>query len=267
MFCSRRSTRKTWWLNSRNMSPLWVISWMRTWRTMTSRTLVGPFDRRDASHGDNPPGASRILERTIRSWPSPQAREWTRRMVEALCIDPSILAMVALGSAVRPVGAAQDIDLLVVYRGAPPHFGSLPLDVDLRAYAADGLVDKIAAGQDLLGWALHYGVLICEQEGYWSQLSNVWTDRIPLPSAEQADERAARAKRLTNELRGVGDIEAAAEQYVSYLTHDARARLIRAGVYPASRPELPCQLRSIGEGAAAAVFDAALAERTRNLVV
>jgi hypothetical protein len=45
----------------------------------------------------------------------------------------------------------------------------------------------------------------------------------------------------------MGDLDAAHEQALSYFTHIARAELIDRGVYPASRPELPKQLRSIGD--------------------
>ena len=48
------------------------------------------------------------------------------------------------------------------------------------------------------------------------------------------------------ELVALGDEEAAAEQKTTYLTHLARAALSREGVYPASRPELPDQLASVG---------------------
>jgi hypothetical protein len=43
-----------------------------------------------------------------------------------------------------------------------------------------------------------------------------------------------------------GDADASQEQAVSYLTHLARAELLDRGIYPASRPELPSQLRAIG---------------------
>jgi hypothetical protein len=211
--------------------------------------------------GSQGPKVGDRLEQIIRHWPSAHAREWAFRVAADLCADPSILAFVALGSAVRPVEAAQDLDFLVVFRDSQPKLGPIPLDVDLRAYSADLVNDKIEAGHDLLGWALHFGVPICEQSSYWTDLSNDWKGRIPLPSAEKANERAARARRLVDELRAVGDWEAAAEQLVSCLTHQARARLVRVGVYPASRPELPAQLRDIGEHSLATELASALNDR------
>jgi hypothetical protein len=43
----------------------------------------------------------------------------------------------------------------------------------------------------------------------------------------------------------MGDSDAAHEQALSYVTHLAGAEPLRKGIYPASRPELPTQLRAI----------------------
>jgi hypothetical protein len=184
-------------------------------------------------------------------------------MVQATCANPSVFAVVAIGSAVRMVNASDDVDFLLIYESVEPPLGPVPLDVDVLKHAAATVDDKIASGHDILGWATQFGVLLFERDGYWSGLTHRWINRIPLPSADQASERAARARRITEDLRIVGDLESAAEQYISWLTHDARARLIRSGVYPASRPELPGQLRQIGAYAEADELDAALADRLR----
>ena len=65
------------------------------------------------------------------------------------------------------------------------------------------------------------------------------------------------------EMREMGDEEAAAELDVSYQTHCARALLSEAGVYPASRPELSGQLISLGAVEQARRLTAALAARRR----
>lgn len=62
-------------------------------------------------------------------------------------------------------------------------------------------------------------------------------------------------------MREVGDEDAFNELNISYLSHRARAALAAAGIYPASRPELPGQLRELGDTALAARLDAALAKR------
>lgn len=163
-------------------------------------------------------------------------------MVQRACANPAVLAVVAIGSAVRDVNAAQDVDILLVHApGERPMLGPLPLDVDVRAYDAATVEYSIASGHDLLGWAVQFGVPVCEREQYWTALMGQWINRVPLPSPDKAAERASRARKLTEDLRAAGDGEAAAEQYVNWLTQDARARLIRAGC---TRPPVPNSLGS-----------------------
>ena len=64
-----------------------------------------------------------------------------------------------------------------------------------------------------------------------------------------------------DEMRALGDLDAAAELNVAMLTHLARAALSDAGVFPRSRPELVDQLRSIDEGPLADRLADALAHR------
>lgn len=59
----------------------------------------------------------------------------------------------------------------------------------------------------------------------------------------------------------VGDEEACGELEISYRTHLARAALANAGVQPASRPELPSQLRELGETALAVDLERSLSNR------
>ena len=62
-------------------------------------------------------------------------------------------------------------------------------------------------------------------------------------------------------MRDVGDEDAFNELNVSCLSHCARARLAAAGIQPASRPELPGQLRALGETDLATCLEDALAKR------
>ena len=74
-----------------------------------------------------------------------------------------------------------------------------------------------------------------------------WEGRLPFPSAEAADARADRAARAAEGLRAGGDDEAADEVRLAALTQRARARLLRVGIFPLSRPELPDQLVELGD--------------------
>jgi hypothetical protein len=195
----------------------------------------------------------------VRRWPSDDARRGTQRFVEEACADPDVEAVVAIGSAVRPVGRERsDVDFVVIRRGDAPRRPPRHIEVDVRTFPAARVEAQLAAGHDLLGWAVVFGVAVCQKERYWQRLAERWRGRVPLPSAAVAWERADRSARLARELEAMGDRDATAEQVVTTLTHRARAKLIEAKVYPASRPELPGQLRGIGEVALAARLQDAL---------
>jgi predicted nucleotidyltransferase len=190
-----------------------------------------------------PAGLSCVLR-----WPSEAAWHWTVRLVHRAIEDDHIDAVIAIGSSVRLHAAtSSDVDLVVIYHGEKPGFGTPPIDVDVRSFRRDEVDALISDGNDLLGWTVRYGQLVYERDNFWSDVETRWAGRIPLPSATASLARASKAQRRVSDLLQVGDEDAALEQVVTMLTHTARARLIEASVYPASRPELPGQLASVGE--------------------
>lgn len=180
-------------------------------------------------------------------WPSTAARRWAEEAFAELCSNEDVLAVVLFGSAIRPGRSSFDLDCLYVYRDNHPVFSPAPMEVDIRGYRADQVDDLIAGGHDLLVWSIQLGKPVCERGAYWTELKESWRSRLPFPSPEVADARAEAAERLLADLRGIGDEDAAVEQLVTATTHRARAALLRAGIFPASRPELPSQLLQIGE--------------------
>jgi hypothetical protein len=80
-----------------------------------------------------------------------------------------------------------------------------------------------------------------------------------LPSAKTADKRAERARQLFEDLKVIGDEDAAQEQYIAMLTQIARAYLIRSDTYPAS------QLKSVGEHELASQLEKALHTRRESM--
>jgi hypothetical protein len=191
------------------------------------------------------------LAAAVRRWPTPRAKAWTLRFLRQAAVNEDIVAVVAVGSAVRAGVPSADLDLVVVSgRPAaldPPN----PIEVDVRTYQADDVTRQIAEGNDLLGWAVKFGCLVFQRDGYWSALVSSWRDQLPLPKAEIALQRAQAAARRLAKMLEVGDMEAAEEQALACATHRARAELLKQSVYPASRPELPGQLRAIGGDEAA----------------
>jgi hypothetical protein len=179
-------------------------------------------------------------------WPTDRSRHWISSLVEAALDNPTIMAVVAIGSAVRPNVASADLDLIIIH--ADPVFltDTPPLEIDVREYSAADIDAQIASGNDLLGWGIKFGKLLFQRNNYWDKLVSYWRDRLPLPSSAVARNRAANAHRRLTKVLEFGDADASHEQAVSYVTHLARAELLDRGVYPASRPELPAQLRAIG---------------------
>ncbi len=202
----------------------------------------------------------RFLE-SVEKWPSVPAREWVEQFFRMAYNRADILAIVAFGSIVRDVSHSADVDLLFVYRSEKPSFATPPLDVDVKAYRKTDVESLVARGHELLCWSLRFGKVLHQKDRYWSDLQQMWARHLPLPSATVAEERAERARRLLNDLRVIGDDDAVQEQSITMLTHQARACLIRARVFPASRPELPKQLRSIGELEIASLLTDALLKR------
>jgi hypothetical protein len=206
----------------------------------------GRMSNAEGLHQGTVPAIGAVLR-----WPSGNARDWAERTFSTLCNDPEILAVVLFGSTIRPAKSSFDLDCLFIYRGQPPTLPPAPMEVDVRGYKADQVDELIRAGHDLLVWSVRLGKLVCERDEYWSRLTAYWGSRAPFPSPDVAEKRARDAERILADLREMGDEDAAVEQLVTVATHRARAALLRANVFPASRPELPTQLRNISENSLA----------------
>lgn len=184
--------------------------------------------------------------KAIKRWPTEASRKWVRTFLNSAVNDDNIVAVIAVGSAVRPHVPSVDLDLIVLCRDPTRMRDKPPIEIDLRSYAVDRVDVLIESGNDLLGWAIMYGEVLLQKDDYWSLLVKSWQDQLPLPSIEVATRRASEAFDRVRNMLDIGDEEAAYEQAVSYVTHLARVELLRRGRYPTSRPELPSELRTIG---------------------
>lgn len=202
-------------------------------------------------------------ERCIYRWPSARARSWVDSLLVRARHDPNVLAIVAIGSAVRKGVASDDLDLIVICDDVQLFRERAPIEVDLRAFNAVDVDAKVAQGHDLLAWSIQFGRALLDRDGMWRELLKRWRTRVPLPDPNAARTRAEAARKRMDEMREMGDVGAAIELEVTYQTHCAHAVLAEAGVYPASRPELPRQLRSVRADRLADQVTAALAARTR----
>lgn len=180
----------------------------------------------------------------VRRWVG-GARDWVTDFLVAASADSSLVAIIAMGSAIRARGHRRsDFDLLILYQGTRLTIKA-PLEVDLRLLSTDCIETEIAKGNDVLGWAIKFGVSLHDPQGYWGRLQEAWRVRLPLPSAAEARRRADQSLARAVDMLHVGDDSAADDLLLAALTQFARQRLIQAGVYPASRPELPDQLRQL----------------------
>jgi hypothetical protein len=182
----------------------------------------------------------------IRRWPTARSKKWTIEFVDLAKRDVNMLAVVAIGSAVRIAVPSVDLDIIVICKAPPKLKAKPPLEIDLRFYLESDVDHEIMQGNDLLGWAVKFGRVIYQREGYWDVIVESYRNRLPLPSADIFAKRAKESFIRLVKVFEIGDMDAAYEQALSYITHLGRTELLRRKVYPASRPELPAQLRSIG---------------------
>ena len=204
------------------------------------------------------------LSDVVRRWPDEAARGWTCEAVEGAAENEAVKSIVATGSSVRDVEHSDDLDLVLVYGECRPILARPPISIDLRLYEQDEVLQKLAAGHDYLSWTVRYGRALFERCDWWTALRADWNDRLSLPSVTDALERAHKAEGLYKKLVEIGDADAAADLQLSMLTFLSRAALSKADVFAKSRPELPDQLRGIGEGLLAERLSDALERRTER---
>ena len=196
------------------------------------------------------------------TWPDDAALEWTRQAVEHARSKAAIMTIVATGSAVRDVRSSDDLDLVLVFVSHRPALARPPASVDLRQYEQADVEPRLAEGHDYLSWTVRFGRALFERDSWWTRLRDEWNGRLSLPPVAQSLDRAGRARHYFEEMSAAGDTSAAAEFELSMLTHLGRATLSRAGVFPKSRPEMPDQLRGVGDEELADRLSAALADRS-----
>jgi hypothetical protein len=193
-------------------------------------------------------------------WPTSGAKHWVEEFIERHEQNADFVALIAIGSAIRPVVASNDLDLLAIFTRLPSA-QKAPVEIDLKVVEAEQIDRKIKEGNDLLIWALNFGVPLSDRRHRWQQTLDRWQGYLPLPDEATSRTRASKSLNRTSKLLEVGDTLAALEEAISYLTHLSRAELIVAGIHPASRPELPSQLRSIGGDSRAAQLESLLQSR------
>lgn len=194
-------------------------------------------------------------------WPSEAANEWVIAFLDAALRDENVLAVVPIGSAIRADVPSDDLDIVVICKRKEGLDHRAPIEIDIRTFDMDEVTTRLDEGNELLAWAIKFGNPLLDRERYWKHLVANWADRVPLPDPLLAGRRADALLRHVRTLEKIGDRPAAAEMRLSYLTLKARAKLSELQIFPTSRPELPQQLREIGEGVLADALEDAIRER------
>lgn len=207
--------------------------------------------------------ATRIMpvESVVLRWPTAVARIWLDDFVKRISADANVFAVIAVGSTIRSDVESDDLDLVVLCEECKRFQYKPPIEVDIRTFALAGTEENLSAGHPLLGWAVRFGKAIFDRNETWEKLVSAWRERVPLPDPGLARTRADKVFEHLAAVREIGDDAAAEELNLSYLTFLARAALSEQGVYPASRPELPGQLRAVGDAQLAAQLESALRDR------
>ena len=201
------------------------------------------------------------VDEVVKRWPTSSARDWLLSFLDRVRDDCSVIAVVVVGSSVRSSSSSEDLDLVAICRDRTLVRERAPIEVDLRTFNVDQIDRDVERGNDLLAWSLRYGEPVYDPDGIWAQLVQRWRGRLPLPDPETSKARAEAALEHLTAMRAAGDADAVIDLEVSYLTQLARVALAKANIFPASRPELAGQLRSIGDTALAAELERALAAR------
>ena len=154
------------------------------------------------------------------------------------------LSVVLVGSAARQtLSENSDIDLLVISK-RPVFDLNIPRRVHLMHSTFDDFLKHLEAGEDFEAWSVRLGIAI-HDNGLWSEIlarpeANSW------PSWKKKVVHGARRLFLASKLIITGDLEAATEEMLYATGHVARGLLLKANVFPLSRPELEDQIAAIG---------------------
>ncbi|MGB9242909.1 MAG: nucleotidyltransferase domain-containing protein [Candidatus Acidiferrales bacterium] len=151
------------------------------------------------------------------------------------------ISVILIGSVARSTHTSQsDLDLLVISDQLPlveRHADRL----HVQALTAQQFTERLRAGDDFAAWCVRYGVPIATAKPWLDIVSSA--EAAIWPDWHTKVHHAARRLALAAVLLQTEDIAAAGEEMLYAVSHTARAILLKAGVFPLSRPEIISQLR------------------------
>lgn len=159
--------------------------------------------------------------------------------------DGSDISIILIGSVARSTQTSQsDLDLLVIGKELPI-VKRQPDRLHVQAVTTEQLKERLRAGDDFAAWCVRYGIPLVTSDS-WLEIvkspeANTW------PDWRKKVRHAARRLALTSTLIETGDFAAAAEEMLYASSHTARGVLLKAGIFPLSRPEIIVQLGDLGQ--------------------
>ena len=121
----------------------------------------------------------------------------------------------------------------------------LSSQLDLHILTPTELDAHILGGDDFVQWSLRFGLIVFDDD-HLRRAAALIANSKPWPDAYRKRQHAAKSVGLARRMVASGDQDAALEQTRTALSLAARARLLRAGVFPGARDELPQQLAKLG---------------------
>ncbi len=172
-------------------------------------------------------------------------------------LDPAS-TVVLVGSTARGAQTPRsDVDVLVLNEDGKRVALARPGETHLQQDSRARFLRRLRAGDDYPAWALRLGVPPHDADGWWAEQAAAEKARPHWPDWRPKAHSATKRLHLATELLGTGDVDAAREELLLAASHLARAILLRDGMFPLSRPELPDQLQAV---------DAELAKLLRRLI-
>ncbi len=154
--------------------------------------------------------------------------------------------MVLVGSAARGKRTwRSDTDILIIQETSSPRRAGFD-DIQLLYQDRDAFERRLETGDEFAEWALRFGEFLSGDSAWWKGLK----DRISsYPWPDWQSKLVHLNKRLSVARKALSDADAVAaeEELLMAASHLARGILLKAGVFPLSRPELAHQLDEIQE--------------------
>lgn len=156
--------------------------------------------------------------------------------------NPSV-CVVLVGSVARGTSSDRsDLDVLVV-GDDPPRLPRGPKGFHVASGSISKFLENLKSGEDFEAWCVRLGKVL-HDDGVWARVktrpeASVW------PSWEKKILHGARRLFLAGQLVQRGDLDAASEEMLYALGHAGRGLLLKAMIFPLSRPELENQVRAL----------------------